>query len=226
MRNPAWRPRLAEARSSRRRPRAVQLLVSCGLAWALAQSCSPRPRDPGFSPPPAIKGGAISPAPPASGRGASAIDLRIDDLPGEPLDLLARSSVDSCPICAEKLRREAFELLEETYRPGRILTTTPTVGLIRAEGPDNELTPETFRGSLPSLTFRFHTSRSRLVGIADHDLTEAAVLEPLTATLDSTAFHGAIQIVGYPYGDGASFLWSASEQVLQVQCKVLPKGQR
>ena len=112
MRNPAWRPRLAEARSSRRRPHAVQLLVSCGLAWALAQSCSPRPRDAGFSPPPAIKGGAISPAPPASGRGASAIDLRSEDLTGAPLDLLARSSGDSCPIRAATLRREAFAVLE------------------------------------------------------------------------------------------------------------------
>lgn len=141
--------------------------------------------------------------------------------PVHALSLLTKSRIDSCSICADKLRRDAFEELEQAYRPGTILASTGEGDLLRLPGEEFGLMLETPQDDEPKLTFRFHTASSHLVGIAETDFTDEALARQFLSIPEGTRLRARIQIVAYKYGDGATFLYSATNNRLQIQCKLL-----
>ncbi len=143
------------------------------------------------------------------------------ELPTHALSLLTKSRTDSCSICAEKLRQEAFEELDQTYRPGSILASAGRGDLLRVTGEESELMLAAPQDDEPKLTFRFHTASNHLVGIAEADFTDEAVARQLLSIPESTRLRGKIEIVAYKYGDGATFLYSTTGNYLQIQCKLL-----
>lgn len=158
--------------------------------------------------------GASDPAVPAK-------DSSTEEFPAHALYLLTKSTTDSCAVCAEKRRNEAFELLDGFYRPGSIVTNGPTAHFFRVPGGENELALTSYDRAAPKLTFRFHSSVSHLVGIAAADLTDQSVVDLLDAASDGTKWQGTLQLAEYAYGDGATFLYFPANDHLQIQCKVL-----
>jgi hypothetical protein len=147
-------------------------------------------------------------------------DLGVE-FPSEALDLLARSTRDSCAICAERHRKEAFDQLDVVFRAGRILTSTLESRFVRVAGGEDELALTSYSRPEPKLTFRFHSASSHLVGIAEGDLTEEVITRRLLSAAEDARYQGAIEIVPYAYGDRATYLYSSSRNRLQIQCKIL-----
>lgn len=112
-------------------------------------------------------------------------------------------------------------MLDDAYRPGTLLTSTPESKLLRGVGEENVLTLTSYHRGEPALTFRFHTKASHLVGIAEADLTDSTVVGRLHSAPEDAPLQGTLQIVAFAYGDGASYLYSASSNHLEIQCKVL-----
>jgi hypothetical protein len=143
------------------------------------------------------------------------------ELPAHALSLLTKSRTDSCSICAEKLRQDAFEELSQVYRPGSILASAREGDLLRVAGEESELMLAAQQDDEPKLTFRFHTASSHLVGIAETDFTDEAVARQLLSVPEGARLRGRIEIVAYKYGDGATFLYSTTGNYIEVQCKLL-----
>jgi hypothetical protein len=143
------------------------------------------------------------------------------ELPTHALSLLTQSRTDSCSICAEKLRRDAFEELSQAYRPGLILASAREGDLLRVAGEEFELMLVAQQADEPKLTFRLHTSSNHLVGIAATDFTDEVIARRLLSFPESTRLRGRIEVVAYEYGDGATFLYSSTGDFLQIQCKLL-----
>jgi|WetSurMetagenome_2_1015567.scaffolds.fasta_scaffold262799_2 hypothetical protein len=143
------------------------------------------------------------------------------ELPTHALSLLAKSRTDSCSICAEKLRKDAFEELAQVYRPGVILASAQEGDLLRVAGEEPELMVAAQQDGEPTLTFRFHTVSNHLVGIAETDFTDEEVARQLLSIPVGARLRGRIEIVAYEYGDGATFLYSTTGNHLEIQCKLL-----
>lgn len=142
------------------------------------------------------------------------------EFPDKALDLLTQSTRDSCAICAERNRKKAFETLDTFYAAGTLITSGPERQFLREAEGSLELGVSSYRRAQPRLTFRFHTESEHLVGVDPADYTD----DEWAAHSDSTAgrgLDGMIQVIEYPYGDGPTYLYSPSENHLQVQCKVL-----
>jgi hypothetical protein len=145
------------------------------------------------------------------------------DFPEEALRLIAESAGDSCSICARQTREKAFQLLEEQFPAGRILTTTgSSCRLVRtALTEENELVLSCdFPGkeSPPLLTFRFHTSANHLVGISPADFTEEGIASEYLSAIPGTVFGGTLKTIVFRYGDGTTYNYSVSRGVIQVHC--------
>lgn len=147
------------------------------------------------------------------------------DFPEKPLRMIAESATDPCSICARQTREKAFQLFEEQFPAGRILTTTGSCRLVRtALNEENELVLSCdFPGkeSLPLLTLRFHTSADHLVGISPADFTEEGIASEYLLAPPGTAFEGIIKTIPFRYGDGTTYNYSASRGVIQVHCRLL-----
>lgn len=160
---------------------------------------------------------------PAAPAASQDVILSVLDLPAAALERLERSRADSCAICAEKLRKEAFEELDLIYRPGVRVASAPEARFVRAPGGACELEiPSSAAG--PRVTFRFHTAADHLVGVAEEDLTDAGIAARLQAMPEGARLAGLIEIIPFPYGDGAAFLFLPASGHLQIQCKVLEIG--
>ena len=157
---------------------------------------------------------------PATPPVAQDVVISVLDLPAAALERLERSRADSCAICAEKRRKEAFEELDLIYRPGARIASAPEARFVRAPGGACELEiPSTAAG--PRVTFRYHTAADHLVGVAKEDLTDAAIAARLQAMPEGARLAGTVEIIPFPYGDGAAFLFLPASAHLQIQCKVL-----
>jgi hypothetical protein len=147
------------------------------------------------------------------------------DFPEKPLRLIAESAKDSCSICGRQTREKAFQLFEEQFPAGRILATTGSCRLVRtALSEENELVLSCdFPGkeSLPLLTLRFHTSANHLVGISPADFTEEGIASEYLSSAPGTVFEGIIKTIAFRYGDGTTYNYSASREVIQVHCRLL-----
>lgn len=143
------------------------------------------------------------------------------ELPTHALSLLAKSRTDSCSICADKLRKDAFEELAQVYRPGVILASAREGDLLRVAGEEPALVLAAQQNGEPKLTFRFHTVSNHLVGIAETDFTDEVVARQFQSIPEGTRLRGRIEIVAYEYGDGATFLYSTTGNHIEIQCKLL-----
>lgn len=156
------------------------------------------------------------------------------DFPEAPFRLLQESFLDPCSACAKTTAQKAFRLLDQHLQPGIVYKTGSKCKLIKTDHSNqNELVPtcgiygylgkdiaEENRES-PVLRFRFHTKEHHLVGVSSGDFTQDTVAEPYNAAESGTIFEGAIRIVKYDYGDGASFVYNRTENHIQVHCVLL-----
>ncbi len=163
-------------------------------------------------------------APAKAGRANDTSSRSVDStagFPQESLELLNESTGDSCSICAEKKRKEAFVGLTQAYAPGTILKSTALRHFAPLAGGEQELTLTDYDRTAPALTFRYHDEKNHLVGIAENDFTDSTLAARIGAMTPGLEFDGAIQIVAFEYGDGPSFLYSRATNHLEVQCRVL-----
>lgn len=142
-------------------------------------------------------------------------------IPPEAVELLNKSMTDSCSVCVRDLRRRAFRLLGERYPPGVIVTSDSLSWFIRAPSGENEMILAPHRPGDPMLTFRFHTTDDHLVGISESDLTEKSLADRYRSAAAGTRFQGALEVVAFAYGDGPTFLYHASNNRVEVHCRIL-----
>jgi hypothetical protein len=146
------------------------------------------------------------------------------DFPEEPLRLIAESAMEPCSICARQMREKAIELLEDQFPAGKLFTTTGFCRLARtALAEENELIVScdfAVAESLPLLTFRFHTQDAHLVGISPADFTEAEIVSEYRLAPPGTVFEGTLEPILFRYGDGPTFSYSASREVVQIHCRL------
>lgn len=146
--------------------------------------------------------------------------------------LVAESSVDPCSICGKQTRDKAFKVLDRELVAGRILKTTPDCLLMLSISGENELTPVCYpagapvktkegEGQLPRVAFRFHTSATHLVGVAEKDFTSGQVVADCLSAPPGTIFSAVLEIVAYKYGDGPTYNYYPTSNQLQVHCKFL-----
>lgn len=211
MTTPGGRPGSAGTCSSRARRTLVGLkgcwpvvLFAVALVVAVVSvSCSPRqaPR-PSPSPGP--------PSPPAA-----------IGLPARVSELLTKSPTDSCAICTEERRREAFEELDTAYPPGSVWTSPAERPFVRVAGAECELTLGSSEGSAPTLSLRFHTAASHLIGIVEADFTDDAIARRFQSIPEGARLRATLEIIAYAYGGGAAFLYSPARNHVQIQCRLL-----
>lgn len=139
----------------------------------------------------------------------------------EAFDLLAKSMTDSCSACAREFRRHAFERLGERFPPGLVVRSDSLSRFLRADQGENELILTSQPEGAPRLSFRFHTAANRLVGIADTDMTDEGLADWCRSAPAGAAFDGELEIVAFAYGDGPTFLYHASSNTIELQCRVL-----
>ena len=142
-------------------------------------------------------------------------------LPIEALELLTKSTTDSCSICARDLRTRAFRQLEERYPPGTILSGDPSIGFMRAPGDVNQWMIASDQPGAPRLTFRYHTAEDHLVGVAETDWTAPSVAERCRSIPEGTVFQAVLEVVPFAYGDGHAFLYHAPRNSVEIHCKIL-----
>ena len=144
------------------------------------------------------------------------------DLPEEAFQLLAESASDPCSICAEETRKKAFQVLDDAFKPGRILKSNHLCQFMRTDAcGENELVLTCYLTSPPLLTFRFHTAEKHLVGIRATDFTEKRFASEYCSVATGTHFEGALEIIAYRYGDGPSYNYYCAGNHIQVHCRIL-----
>lgn len=155
--------------------------------------------------------------------GSSATALRrVAEFPDEAFDLLAQSARDSCSICAERNRKKAFGQLDAFYSAGLVITSGPERAFLASSDDESpaELSFSSYARESPRLTLRFHTMTEHLVGVDTADYSDESWTEFLAAH-PGAVLDGTVQLIAYPYGDGPTYLFSQTENHLQLQCKVL-----
>jgi len=122
------------------------------------------------------------------------------------------------------MREKAFQLLEDQFPAGKVFTMTGSCRLARtALAAENELIVSCdlpIEQSLPLLTFRFHTRDDHLVGISPADFTEEDIVNEYRSAPPGTVFEGTVEPILFRYGDGPTFSYSASREVVQIHCRL------
>ncbi len=142
-------------------------------------------------------------------------------LPARVSELLNKNLTDSCSVCVEERRRQAFEELDAQYRPGSLWTNPVERPLVRAAGTECELTLDSSGADEPTLAFRFHTAASHLIGVAEADFTDDDIATQFQSIPAGARVRATLEIIAYAYGDGAAFLYSPATHGLQMQCRLL-----
>lgn len=147
------------------------------------------------------------------------------DLPIEAFTLLAKAATQKCILCANKTRQDAFRMLENRFPPGSIIQNSDSCPFVSADQRgSNELTltcySATPKNGRPLLHFRFHSEGNKLVGVAEKDLTGKNVSEIYNYSPAGTLFAGELEIVPYLYGDGKTFNYNATDNIVQIHCKI------
>ncbi len=142
-------------------------------------------------------------------------------MPPDAARLLAKSAADSCSICAKNARKRAFAILEKRFPPGTVVRSDSTSWFVFTSSGAGELMLASDLEGDPTLTFRFHTPGDHLVGIAESDWTDEGLADRCRSAPEGAVFRGALQVVPFPYGDGAAFLYRSPTNSIELQCKVL-----
>ncbi|MFW5860876.1 MAG: hypothetical protein ACOCWZ_01390 [Spirochaetota bacterium] len=154
------------------------------------------------------------------------------------LKLLAESTIDPCSICAKKLKRQAFSIIDEEFKPGRILSFGNDCSIVKTETCDkNEFTISSYsneeyvtdpRGEkhpFPAFLFRFHTRGNHLVGISSADYTEESLAKSYQKIKTGESARGKALIIKYEYGDGAAANYFDERNALVVHVKIVALGE-
>lgn len=152
------------------------------------------------------------------------------------LHKLGESLVETCPICVQQLRKEAFTILNEEFPAGKIISAqdmssfqkypSQVQGLV-ITGEEMRRKDKTDAGieyELPIVIFRYHTTENHIAGIAAADFTDAKIAFHLKSLPTSKAFSGSVIAIPFRYGNGNTFSYSPKENILTVHCKVLTAG--
>lgn len=147
------------------------------------------------------------------------------------LHALGESLVETCSICVQKLRKEAFTILNEEFPIGKTIggndisfkkSITHAQSLLVGGG-DIRAKGKTDAGvdyELPLVIFRYHTADNYIAGITPADFTDAKTASLLKSLPYDKAFFGSIIAIPFRYGDGKTFSYSSKENILTVHCKV------
>ncbi len=156
--------------------------------------------------------------------------------PATPLEKalhkLGESLVESCPICVQQLRKEAYALLNSEFPTGKTISSD-VIGFIAYSeqtqsiiiaGTDVRKKGRSDAGiayELPLVVFRYHTAANHMAGIAPADYTDATFAAQLASFDNNRTFSGIIHIIPFRYGEGNSFTYSPKENLVLVHCKVV-----
>ncbi|MFH0977211.1 MAG: hypothetical protein V1874_15635 [Spirochaetota bacterium] len=175
-----------------------------------------------------ILGGSLA------GESKDAYDLII--LPEEATSRLTDSVSEGCGICAEKLRNEAFGILNKEIRPGKVLSTSNLCKLVKdniyknneflssckqSSNITSKTTNEKAEELAPVVIYQFHTKSKKLVGISDDDLTDEKFEKIYLQSPAGSKFTGKIQIIKYSYGQGSCFSYNLKENIIRVHCRIM-----
>jgi hypothetical protein len=170
---------------------------------------------------------------------ATAPASRQDDFayPMLPARLLADSLAETCAVCVRDLRERAYRLLEKEFVPGTVVRASTARPFVKMPGGAGRFTMDGFHErvpyrkdgkgadiSLPLVLFRFHTAPDHLVGVAVKDYTPAGTAELFRKVARDGRFTGAATILRFSYGDGPSFSYSPSENIIFVHCRLHMTG--
>lgn len=159
------------------------------------------------------------------------------EIPYLSLKLLAESTIDPCSICAKKLKRQAFSIIDEQFQPGRVLVFYADCAMLTTEQCDkNEFMISSYTGgeyitaedgakvAFPTLVFKFHTESNHLVGIKRPDYTEKSVANTFNSFKKNEDFTGKVVIIPYEYGDGAAANYFSESNTLVIHVKLVSLG--
>jgi|SRR6056297_2306334 len=160
------------------------------------------------------------------------------EVPYLSLKLLAESTIDPCSICAKKLKRQAFSIIDEEFKPGRMLLFGNDCSMLKTETCDvNEFTISSYsneeyatdpRGEkhpFPVFLFRFHTADNHLVGISSDDYTEETLANLYQKIKAGEKVRGKAVVVKYEYGDGAAANYFDERNALVIHVQVVALGE-
>ncbi len=152
------------------------------------------------------------------------------EYPLVPGKLLADALVDTCPICVKELRDRAYVILDKAFPPGTRFTHE---AFSREPGGKNIFAPGDHREKrlykkdptkgdiyFPRVLFRFHTSADHLVGIGKNDYTDASPAKDFSALPPAGLFRGNATVVRFDYGNGKSFTYSPSDNIIYIHCRL------
>lgn len=156
-------------------------------------------------------------------------------VPKLALKLLVDSSVDPCPICAEKLKKQAFSILTNEFQINRKFVGNGTNKFVRTDECGlNEFVltsykkreiykPENAESEMlfPLLVFKFYTDDINLIGIHRKNYTQKKFSMLMNEASKGTNFHGEIEIIEYKYGDGPTYNYFKKKNQVQVHCRIL-----
>ncbi|MEW5733647.1 MAG: hypothetical protein AB1921_02270 [Thermodesulfobacteriota bacterium] len=137
------------------------------------------------------------------------------------LSLLGQARQNDCPICVEKLRNQAVDLLSAVFAPGRRFSATASCPLVRLSGTAGlTLSCPPFSGNLergePIVIFSFGTREEHLAGFAEESYTSRQEADQLAGAAPGAAFAGTLETSSFAYGDGPSFLLQDRENAVLV----------
>ncbi len=160
------------------------------------------------------------------------------EVPYLSLKLLAESTIDPCSICAKKLKRQAFSIVDEEFKPGRVLVFHNDCSMIKTEKcNENEFMISSYTGGecitdkkgekhpFPIMVFRFHNEKNHLVGISPSDYTKKSITDSFKTFKPGDGFTGKVLIIPYGYGDGAAANYFEKRNALVIHVKVIELGE-
>ncbi len=151
------------------------------------------------------------------------------EYPVVAMRILADSRAETCAICVRDLRKKAFAHLDRDFPPGRIIAG---LKFTKPSGAKNEFLltdhrmPILYRKTekeeifFPLLAFRFHTPRSKLVGVSPSDYSEEQDARAFDRLSPGSDFTATLKVIRFSYGDGASFCYFPAKNIVQVQCRI------
>ncbi len=151
----------------------------------------------------------------------------------EALHKLGESLVETCPICVQQLRKEAFTILNKEFPAGKIIGEHNALYFQKYSGQTQSLifkgkeirkkgrTDAGIEYELPFVIFRYYTRDNHIAGIAPGDFTDIQTASQLKSLPHGRDFAGTVIAIPFRYGDGKSFSYSPKENIVTVHCKVL-----
>ncbi len=144
---------------------------------------------------------------------------------------MEKSRKETCSVCIDNLREEAFGILTESMRPYTRLSAGKNCPLVFSKDDGEpefqpvcyaEISDPSDRASdLPVLIFRFHTRDRHMIGISPEDFTNDTIADFIFSAPRDAVFHGVIELVPFRYGDGPTFIYFDETNRLAIQCRIL-----